>query len=129
MEKNNFGTNLKKLRIFKNMERKELAESLNVAYSTLTNWENGVKEPDLKNFKKIASYFGVSTDYLLNHEIADNELLRKGEDTQQLIANFSQKLYEQYMSIPDQYKPKVEEELLEYINYLRFKTKANSDSN
>ncbi|EOP75031.1 hypothetical protein IIQ_05626 [Bacillus cereus VD118] len=111
------------------MERKELAESLNVAYSTLTNWENGVKEPDLKNFKKIASYFGVSTDYLLNHEIADNELLRKGEDKQQLIANFSQKLYEQYMSIPDQHKPNVEEELLEYINYLRFKTKANSDSN
>lgn len=47
--------------------RKELAEQLNIAYSTLGNYLNGDREPDINMLIKIADLFSVSIDYLVGH--------------------------------------------------------------
>lgn len=47
--------------------RKELAEQLNIAYSTLGNYLTGDREPDLNMLIKIADLFSVSIDYLVGH--------------------------------------------------------------
>lgn len=47
---------------------KETANELNIAVSTYNNYLRGTREPDIKMIKKIADYFSVSTDYLLEHD-------------------------------------------------------------
>lgn len=61
-----FGQTLAKLRIEKEIYQKELASYLNVSIGTVSNYEKGVHFPDLITLCKLADYFGVTTDYLLN---------------------------------------------------------------
>ena len=44
---------------------KELGEKINVAESTVSLYENGKRQPDYETIKKLADFFGVTTDYLL----------------------------------------------------------------
>lgn len=44
-----------------------LAKELNIAQSTIANYIRNEHEPDFAMLKKFASYFHVSTDYLLGH--------------------------------------------------------------
>lgn len=60
-----FGERLYRLRISKSVYQKELAVYLHVSIGTISNYENGVHQPDLKTLCKIADYFQVSADYLL----------------------------------------------------------------
>jgi len=60
--------NLRKLRISKNMQQKELAAILNIKISTYCQYETGKRQPDYETLKRIANYFNVSTDYLLGAE-------------------------------------------------------------
>ena len=63
---------IQKLRESRNIERKQLAKDLDVSYSSLSKYESGERTPDCFMIKKIASYFNVSTDYLLNHHPENN---------------------------------------------------------
>ena len=56
---------LKELRAEKGFTQKEVADSLGVSKNCYAGYEQGYREPDLKTFRKIADYFGVSADYLL----------------------------------------------------------------
>ena len=60
-----FGYTLKKLRTQHGLSQQKLSQELNVAQSTIGNWESGTREPDFVTTKKIADYFHVTTDYLL----------------------------------------------------------------
>lgn len=64
------GNVIKVLRAKKNIMQKDLAEVMEVSPSTISMWENGEREPDIVSLKKIADYFDVSMDYLL--ERVDN---------------------------------------------------------
>lgn len=57
---------LKELRKSKNLLQSEIAAQLNVAQSTYSYWENGTYDIDLASLKKLADFFGVSVDYLLD---------------------------------------------------------------
>lgn len=63
-----FGDILRALVEERNISQKELAADLNMAASTLGNYIRNVREPDFDTLKLFASYFSVSTDYLLWHE-------------------------------------------------------------
>nr|DAX05604.1 MAG TPA: Repressor protein CI [Bacteriophage sp.] len=69
-----FGDKLKELRISKNLSQEELSEILEVGKSSISNWETGKATPTFDMLTKIAQYFGVTIDYLLNfgQEDADN---------------------------------------------------------
>ncbi|MFW6034790.1 MAG: HD domain-containing phosphohydrolase [Halothermotrichaceae bacterium] len=59
---------LKKLRKEKELTQKELAEILNCSRTTIANYEQGNRVPDIYFLKEIADFFQVSLDYLMDRE-------------------------------------------------------------
>ena len=67
-----------------NLSQNDLGKIIGVAQNTLSQWENGLREPDFDSVIKISEYFNVSTDYLLRKEedmpdelIVLNRIVRK----------------------------------------------------
>ena len=56
---------IKEIRASKNIQQKELAIALGIGTSTLSQYENGKREPDIATLKKIADELMVSVDYLI----------------------------------------------------------------
>lgn len=82
------GNKLKKLRKDRNLKQEELANLLNISASTIGMYEQGRREPDNATLKKIANFFEVSTDYLLDNYSSskrDFELIEKGALKKALI--------------------------------------------
>lgn len=77
------GTKLRTLREKKGLLQKELAMSLNTSTSTIGMYEHERREPDNKTLKKIANFFNVSIDYLLDNEninISSEIILKRKEE-------------------------------------------------
>ena len=72
-----FGDRLKELRISKNLSQEELSNILNVRKSSISNWETGKATPTFDMLTKIAQYFGVTIDYLLNFTQEDMDNMEK----------------------------------------------------
>ena len=60
-----FGNRLRQLRKEDNLTQKELAAKLGLAFSTISMYERGIREPDFETAEAIADYFNVSMDFLL----------------------------------------------------------------
>lgn len=60
-----FGNRIKTLRLSYNLSQVQLAEQLSVSKQTVSNWENGYIQPSIDILIRIATFFSVSTDYLL----------------------------------------------------------------
>ena len=63
-----FGDKLKFLRKSKKLSQTEFGEALGLATSTVSGYEKGNRMPDLNTLNKIADFFDVSVDYLLDRE-------------------------------------------------------------
>ena len=50
-----------------------VAKETGVTTSTLTNWKKGNYTPKQDKLQKIADYFGVSIDYLMNGEVREED--------------------------------------------------------
>ena len=72
---------IKELRKQKKITQKELAKHLKIADSTLSYWEQGKYEPDIKSLKMLSSYFNASIDYILCSDIPKAEQLGKSVDS------------------------------------------------
>lgn len=59
--------NLYSLRKRNKLTQEQLAEQLNVSRQVITKWEKGESTPDLHHSMKIADFFGVTLDALVNH--------------------------------------------------------------
>ena len=68
--------NLKKYIAKSGKDRGQIAEDLNLSYSTLTDWVNGNKYPRINNIEKLAEYFGISKSDL----IEDFEAIKKDNE-------------------------------------------------
>lgn len=66
---------LKALRKQKKISQLKLALELNTNQNTISRYETGEREPGLKELVKIADYFNVSVDYLL--ERTENPKINK----------------------------------------------------
>lgn len=66
---------LKELRKEKNISQLKLALDLSMNQNTISRYETGEREADYKTLIKIANYFNVSIDYLL--ERTDNPKINK----------------------------------------------------
>ena len=51
-----------------NITQKELSVALSTSAATISTYVMNTREPDLEMLKKIADYFHVSVDYLLEYE-------------------------------------------------------------
>lgn len=60
-----FKNRLKELRQSKNMTLEELANEIGTTKSTISRYENGIRQPKQDILEAIADYFKISTDYLL----------------------------------------------------------------
>lgn len=70
--------NLKKYIAMSGKDRREIAEKLDIPYSTLTDWMNARKYPRIDSMEKLAVYFGVSKSDLIEdfeEKKKDNDLL------------------------------------------------------
>lgn len=60
-----FGERLKQLRKEKKVSQKTLADALFISQQAIAKWESDKSSPNPETVRKIAEYFNVSTDYLL----------------------------------------------------------------
>lgn len=60
-----FGDIISALRAEKGIYQKELADYLKVSIGTISNYEQGIHNPDFDTLCKIADFYEVSLDYLL----------------------------------------------------------------
>lgn len=78
-----FQERLKSLRKEKNLTIEELAKNLGSAKSTISRYENGLREPKKDFLELLCTYFDVSTDYLLGKTDKRNIDTKKEINTNQ----------------------------------------------
>ncbi len=61
-------TNLKNARQKKGLKQKELADLLDLSSKTISNYEAGTRDPDIKTLIKMARILEVTIDYLVGLE-------------------------------------------------------------
>ncbi len=66
--KTSFGERLKELRQEKSMGQIALANAIGVGKSVISLWETDKCEPTLGNLVRLATFFGVTIDYLAGLE-------------------------------------------------------------
>lgn len=59
---------IKKLRKQAKLSQQTLADQIGVFRNTISNWETGYSQISLENAKKVADYFGVTIEYLLESD-------------------------------------------------------------
>ncbi|MGN0629983.1 MAG: helix-turn-helix domain-containing protein [Ruminococcus sp.] len=78
------GEKLKELRSKNGLTQIAFAEIFNISSGTIAMWETGKRTPDIEMIKRIAEYFGVSVDYLVGHEMPNNNIeLQADNSTEQ----------------------------------------------
>ena len=60
---------IRELRKAKKITMKQLGEAVDLAESTISQYETGKREPDNATLCRISDFFGVSVDYLLGRDI------------------------------------------------------------
>lgn len=63
-----FAENLKNLRKSKGLTQVQFAQIFQISSGTIAMWETGKRTPDTETLKRIAQYFNVSIDYLLDNQ-------------------------------------------------------------
>jgi len=60
------GSRLRRIREEKKLEQKEAAIKLGISNVVLNRYEKDSREPDLATVKKLAEFYGVSTDWIIH---------------------------------------------------------------
>lgn len=61
------GNRIRELRKERKLTMKQLGDALGLAESTISQYENEKRIPDIKTWAKLSDFFHVSTDYLLGN--------------------------------------------------------------
>lgn len=78
-DKLKFSNKLRVLLDENDVKQKDMAAFLQIAPSTMSGYIQGTSEPDFKTLKRLADYFSVSTDFLLDHKIGNARTDREQE--------------------------------------------------
>lgn len=68
------GTRLQTLRKERHLTQSDVAKALGISQQSYGRWETDKVKPSPAKLTQIATYFGVSTDYLLNSDTDDIDL-------------------------------------------------------
>lgn len=79
------------LRERKGINKAELCAIMEVAPATVTQWESGKKNPGRKNLIKLAEFYGVTLDYIIEG-IEKKELSKQEYELIDLYRNASDKI-------------------------------------
>lgn len=69
-----YGKRLRELRNNRGLSQKELTDRLKINRSTYARYETEATQPDYETLTKIASFYGVSIDYILGHTVQDKNI-------------------------------------------------------
>lgn len=72
---------IKEVRENKNMSQNDVADELNVTRQSISQYENGHREPKLETWKKLAKLFNASVPYLQGLTISESEVIKVINDT------------------------------------------------
>ena len=75
-----FAEKMIRLRKAKGLSQEELAELLGVSRQAVSRWEQENTYPDLPNLQKIVNVFGVSADYLIRDDCAEDAPAKQGAE-------------------------------------------------
>lgn len=103
------GNTLKKLRESRGLTQQNIATRLGIARGTYASYEINRRSPDLITLKRIAAFYNVSTDFLLNNHT------QLSADKQQLLLAIEK--------LDDTMVKEVES----YINYLESQKKLKKN--
>lgn len=67
-----FSERLTALRKKAGLSQEKLAEQLQISRQAVSKWESGVTSPDMRNIVQLSALYGVSTDYILTGEEAQD---------------------------------------------------------
>lgn len=69
-----FSENLKRYMKMKGKTRNDICHALGFAYTTFTDWENGVTYPRIDKIEMLANYFGVKKSDLIEKHSEGSEI-------------------------------------------------------
>ncbi len=84
-----FGEIIVSLRKRNNINQKQLGDVLGVSSGAIGMWENNKRQPDFDTLKKIALYFKVTTDYIL--DMPQNIIKEEKSDISQINIEMDEK--------------------------------------
>ena len=93
-----FGDKLKYLREYQHIDQQEMATMLGVSQSTYSRYELGQTPPNIEMLKKLAAFFNVSIDYLLENFNYDAQDLT---DLEHFILHGNYTLYSKFPTPDD----------------------------
>lgn len=89
------GDILKELLDLHGMTQRQLAEALALSSSALGNYVQGTREPDYNTLIRIADFFQVTTDYLLDHPAKTKAPLAEASHREELLLHIFRSLTEE----------------------------------
>ena len=98
---NGFGDRLKELRLAVGLSQEKLANQLQITVKSIQRYESGYR-PDTYALVKLATYFNVSTDYLLGLK-SYKELIKERKEILQGEDGYSE-LYSNYLNCLNNYE-------------------------
>lgn len=98
------GDRIRELRKSHSLSQVELARELHVSKQTISNWENNNIPPSVDTLVRIAKFFQVSTDYLL--EFSNTRNLNVDGLTDRQIAHIQTIIQDIRDAAPDPQQPK-----------------------
>lgn len=106
-----FGEKLKNARLNKGMKQAEVAEILNCAPTSLTNWENGKVQPSLDVLSKLCEVYGIAPLSLLDRKYEYGDIAAiAGKPVpartyeEQIALNFSEPILDRLLAMEQQRK-------------------------
>lgn len=88
---------IKELRAAKNLTQEKLGEILNVQKAAISKYENGRADPSVDILKRMARYFNVSSDYLL--ELSDTARPPIAPPSAPALSAYEQDLLRKYRAL------------------------------
>ncbi|WP_286058063.1 helix-turn-helix domain-containing protein [Bacillus mojavensis] len=114
-----FNKKLIALRKSKKLTQEEMANKIGVHRGTYANYERGHRQPDYDTLKKIADFFEVTIDYLLDQ---DFEPIIREEKTPYIVID-DPDLQIAFKDAAD-FSEEARRQAIDFINYLKEKEKA-----
>lgn len=110
-----FGEKLKSARMNKGMKQSEVAEILNCAPTSLTNWENGKVQPSLDVLSKLCEVYEISPLSLLDREYEYSDIVAIASKPvparsyeEQIALNFAEPILNRLIAVEEQRKATAE---------------------
>ena len=111
------GEKIKELRKNSKITQEQLGNAIGVSKMAISYFEKGKKSPGRESLKKIADYFGVTTDYLLGRS-EDPEL---NEEEDKVVSEEGKNILAIIESLPEDERKKAWEQLEMYVTYMHNK--------